>query len=171
MANYYNYVTLKSQCNPQTIAQTSNTMFINPEVKPYWVEKINNERRGSEPRKVAPPTQPKSLRAQWPSNPTTWGPHLWYYLHTAAANYPANPSQEQKDGMKELLCNLKWSIPCQNCSKHFGDYIEKNRTNLDTICSKRDDLFNFLHEIHNKVNARTGKPILTREEAWAIYQK
>ena len=155
----YRYSNLKAQCSPQTCATTSHQMFIQPEVVPVYTA-LNMQKQ---------PDKKTIKKNQWSRDPKQWGPHLWFYLHTAAANYPVNPSQAQKNGMKEWLCSLRWTIPCSNCSNHFGKYIEKHSSELDDVCSSRDKLFSFLHEIHNKVNERKNKPLMTLEKARELY--
>jgi Erv1 / Alr family len=158
--NNYLYLTQQDQCRPQTMARTSNTMFIPPNVKPYYA---------SETSLVSTKTTSVPASSKWSSNPKEWGPHLWFYLHTAAANYPLKPSNEQKKGMKDWLCSLKYTIPCGNCSQHYGAYIQNHLDEMDTICSSRDQLFAFLVGIHNKVNKRSGKPEISVEQARKLY--
>lgn len=165
----YGYASLKAQCHPQTCATTSDKMFIRPVVAPYYkAEKINHPLGQTAPAKCSS-HKPIIKSKSWSNDPKQWGPHLWYYLHTAAANYPLKPSQAQKQGMKEWLCSLRWTIPCKNCSDHYGKYIQDHRDELDMICSTRDTLFAFLHKIHNKVNKRYNKPEMSLSEAKKIY--
>ncbi len=165
------YTRLRQQCLPQTIAITSNVDFIQPNVKPFYVGVP-----------FTPPSAPSSTcdasgvcsdegNSDWTNNPKKWGPHLWFYLHTAAMNYPSNPSIDQQNGMKNWLCSLKWTIPCKNCSDHYGSYIESHRGELPEVCASRDKLFEFLVKIHNKVNAQNGKPVISIEDAKKMYTK
>jgi hypothetical protein len=110
------------------------------------------------------PGQPK-----WTRDPKLWGPHLWAYLHYSASNYPDNPTEEQIKEMMNWLTCLPVTIPCSECSKHYKNYIQQNRTNLPAICSTKNNLFRFLVDIHNKVNERYGKPKLSYEDAWKLY--
>lgn len=111
-----------------------------------------------------------SCKNDWKKDPTLWGPHLWYYLHYSAANYPSNPNKQEIEAMKNWLCSLPVTIPCENCSKHYNAYINKNKSKLDDICSDKQKLFNFLVDIHNKVNQRNGKPEMSYEDAWNMYK-
>lgn len=176
----YSYANLQSQCLPQSCAKTSNTKFLQPNVVPSYFafqsEKVQVHPASCNknvPRSTKPPNTPtcKGNGGKYSKDPTVWGKHLWYYLHTSAANYPQHPSKQQKDGMKNWLCSLKWTMPCENCSMHFGKYIEKHRSSLDDICSSRDKLFTFLVDVHNQVNKRTGKPQMGIDEAVKLYQK
>ena len=146
-----NYNRLFQSCKPQTVAITDNTKFIN-------IRELQNKQQN----KIC---DTKSLT----SDPKIWGPILWSYLHYSAINYPEHPTKQQVKEMKDWLCSLPTTIPCKNCSQHYRKYIEQNREQLDKICSCRDHLFNFLVDIHNKVNKRNGKKELTYDEARKIY--
>ncbi len=189
------YYRQSRQCFPQTPAKTSDTYFIAPDCQ----RPSQTQRRGvvpltpilvQLPDKSAPvqfllPTQQQqpqsttnddcaenkcpSSSKDWSSDPMQWGPHLWYYLHTAANNYPLQPSPEQQQGMKNWLCSLQWTIPCKNCSNHYSKYIEASRNQLDDVCANKDKLFAFLVDIHNKVNLENGKGAMSVEEAKKMY--
>jgi len=104
------------------------------------------------------------------NDPNVWGPHLWRYMHYSAANYPRNPSEQQIQDMMTWLKTLTVTLPCNSCKEHYGRYIQNNNAHLREICSSRDKLFNFFVDIHNKVNQRKNKPILSYEEARMIYK-
>lgn len=108
---------------------------------------------------------------EWSKDPAQWGPHLWMYMHYAAANYPMNPTTRDIEEMCEWLCTLPVTIPCDSCRKHFKQYIERKKDQLPKICSNRHSLFKFLVDIHNKVNERNKKPVLQYDEAKGMYQK
>ena len=103
------------------------------------------------------------------SDPKVWGPHLWKYMHCAAANYPENPSPKQVNDMVVWLQTLTTTIPCQQCQKHYGQYINSHVNTLHDICSSRDRLFNFIVDIHNQVNKRNNKPAISYDEAKRLY--
>lgn len=105
----------------------------------------------------------------WAKDPKKWGPHLWAYMHYAAANYPDNPSEKDIREMINWLCALPVTIPCDSCRIHYRRYIETNKPILPQICSDKTKLFNFLVDIHNKVNERNNKPTVTYEQARKIY--
>jgi len=105
----------------------------------------------------------------WSRDPRMWGPHLWSYMHYAAANYPDEPSSEDIHKMMAWLYTLSVTIPCESCKIHYAKHIEKNKHNLHKICSSRDSLFGFLVDTHNKVNKRNNKPTLTYQQAEYIF--
>jgi FAD-linked sulfhydryl oxidase len=89
--------------------------------------------------------------------PENWGPHLWFYLHCCAANYPDTPSFHERDSMKKFIEYLTISIPCFACRQHYSKYVSDNKPYMDVICSNRDNLFSFFWKLHNKVNERNEK--------------
>ncbi len=102
-------------------------------------------------------------------DPKKWGPHLWMFMHYAAANYPENPSPQHQQDMMDWLRTLPTVIPCGSCSHHFRQHIQRNQHRLPEICRNRENLFVFLVDTHNKVNQRTYKGIMSIHEAKDMY--
>ena len=172
------YKTLYDSCNPPA-GKTSNTKFIQPLVQPDYkvpdyvpmFEIVDLDIQTNKIKQHHPPPhkhQEKKV-STGSKNPKNWGPHLWYYLHTSAANFPKNPNKSQRRNMKQWLSTLATTIPCENCSSHYGAYINKHRHSLDDICSDKDKLFNFLVDCHNQVNKRHNKKIVNYDEARKMY--
>ena len=106
---------------------------------------------------------------QWSRDPRKWGPHLWSYMHYAAANFPDHPTPKETCDMVTWLSTLHVTIPCESCRVHYKKHIDKSKPMLHTICSSRDALFKFLVDTHNSVNKRNKKPEVTYEQAKHIY--
>jgi hypothetical protein len=105
------------------------------------------------------------------SNPYIFGPIFWKTLHVMAANYPERPTPEQAKKMQQWLQCFDVALPCETCAVHFRAYIKAEEKNLSTITSSREHLFTFLWDLHNRVNARLGKPQMSLEEAKAMYTR
>ena len=45
-------------------------------------------------------------------NPTVWGPHYWFVLHTIALSYPLSPNTTTKKKYYDFIQNL----PVSSCS-------------------------------------------------------
>ena len=103
------------------------------------------------------------------NDPKVWGPFLWKYMHFMTKNLSANPSEEEKQDMKNWLCALPVTIPCDVCKRHFKDFINEHRSGLDEICGNKDKLFALLVDAHNRVNRRNNKSTMTIEEARKMY--
>lgn len=106
---------------------------------------------------------------QWSRDPRKWGPYLWTYMHYAAANYPEQPTEQEIHDMMNWLCTLHVTIPCTNCQVHYKRYIDQYKPYLYRICANKHHLFNFLVDIHNQVNKRNNKPIVSYEQAREMY--
>jgi len=85
-----------------------------------------------------------------------WGNSLWSYIHTISS---LNDTQL----VKEILQNIQYIIPCNTCKPHYKEYLLL----MDDYIKKYNNipLFYWSVDIHNKVNSRTGKRIITYEEA------
>jgi hypothetical protein len=82
---------------------------------------------------------------------TVWGPLLWKVLHTLA-EFNTDPSL-----WNDLISRLTIDIPCIICRTHFTTYINSQPIlSFDTI-----SLINWFFTLHNSVNQRTGKPVIT----------
>ncbi len=123
--------------------------------------KVNDSTSSSQPEKYQ----------KWSRDPTEWGPHLWSFMHFAAANYPEQPTHKEIQDMVSWLCTLYVTIPCENCQIHYKRHIENAKPYLPRICSNKDDLFNFLVDIHNDVNKRNKKPLVSYEHARLIFPR
>jgi hypothetical protein len=173
---YYTYNTLNRQCRPQTVAITSNYKFLSEDVQNLNVYPQYPPAIQSTPSLTPNPPKPRQCSANPNGGQMTaeelkaiWGAALWKYMHFAAANYPERPSETQIHEMKSWLECLATTIPCDNCAKHFRAYMDKYKSQMYNICSSKDTLFKFLVDIHNKVNERLGKPIVSYEDAYKLY--
>ena len=103
------------------------------------------------------------------ADPEVWGPSFWFILHNGAVRYPEKASPLWKERMRNFIISMPVMIPCEKCADHAMAYIEANWKNLDNIVSGRKNLFNFFVDMHNMVNKRYGKPIMSYEEAYKLY--
>lgn len=85
--------------------------------------------------------------------PEVWGPLLWGAIHTTCLTGTAT---------SEFMNALADALPCPSCSTHFKELLIEfpfPESNDPTI------LFQWSVNVHNRVNARIGKPIVTMEQA------
>lgn len=54
------------------------------------------------------------------------GEKTWSLLHTMAAYYPENPSQEQEEAAANFIRALALLYPCKHCAEDFQQEVEKN---------------------------------------------
>ena len=53
-----------------------------------------------------------------------WGPTMWFFLHTMAANYPVTPTAAQRRDHVKFLGSLGAVLPC----RHYRDNFRANLT-------------------------------------------
>ncbi|XP_075673228.1 FAD-linked sulfhydryl oxidase ERV1-like isoform X2 [Castanea sativa] len=51
------------------------------------------------------------------------GRATWTFLHTLPAQYPDNPTRQQKKDVKELMAILSRMYPCKECADHFKEVL------------------------------------------------
>lgn len=104
-------------------------------------------------------------------DPKVWGPALWFSLHNGARHYPNNPSNTTMIGMKKFIQGLPYIIPCYDCSEHTKKFINsKTNSDINDSVSSKEKLFEFYVDLHNSVNYKLGKPVLTYYEAKKLYK-
>jgi Erv1 / Alr family len=89
--------------------------------------------------------------------PDKWGPYFWGVIHLGCLAGSMT---------SEFISMYPSVIPCGMCGQHFAELIQEI-----PFPDSRDPmiLFEWSVNVHNKVNARAGKPILTVEEALATW--
>lgn len=83
------------------------------------------------------------------------GPGLWRELHLKALG------TTDHNEFNAWLDEFKIKLACGECRQHFG--------NLRREVPLTRDLFEWTVEVHNRVNQKLGKPILTLAEAEGVY--
>ncbi|XP_026463572.1 FAD-linked sulfhydryl oxidase ALR-like [Ctenocephalides felis] len=82
------------------------------------------------------------------------GRKTWGLLHTMAAYYPENPTDNQKAYMKTFLKTLSLLYPCDDCARDFQEELKKN----PPLVSSQHDLAQWMCRLHNSVNDKLNKP-------------
>ena len=102
-------------------------------------------------------------------DPTIWGPHYWFMLHTVAFHYPTFPTAIQKKIHYRFIHNLHEFIPNPSIAVIYTKTLAENPVNpyLDT----RDDFILWMHHFHNKINERLHKPTLSLADHYTEFQK
>jgi len=128
------------------------------------------------PEPIVETTPPKSVEMKYETvnhpdtgHPSVWGSSFWFTLHNGSIRYPTNASKLIADRMKGFINGIVYMIPCADCASHATSFIEEHQSQLDTICSGRENLFAFFNKFHNYVNARYGKPEMSTEDAYKLY--
>lgn len=94
------------------------------------------------------------------------GRATWLFLHTLAAQYPENPTRQQRKDAKTLMDVLTRMYPCGECARHFKQVVAANPPQ---VVSKKE-FSRWMCEVHNVVNRSLGKPAFNCdlvESRWA----
>jgi hypothetical protein len=98
---------------------------------------------------------------------TSWGPSGWNFLHAAAFAYPDNPTAEERAHMTAFLSALPFVLPCRRCRAHCAEAIAADPPG--DACGSMDELSRWVVDLHNSVNARTGKMMMSYDEVYMMY--
>lgn len=91
-------------------------------------------------------------------DPKLWGSHVWKFSHYLTKAYPNNPSMADMNNYKTYFLLLKNILPCQKCRENYKMELKEHPLS-DEILGNKQLLINWLINLHNRVNVKTGKPI------------
>jgi hypothetical protein len=97
-------------------------------------------------------------------DPAVWGEGTWLFLHAGSLSARAVPTPDEKVKYWGFIEGLALMLPCKACSAHAQAYVDNARPFKDQIVSNRGNLIQFFVDFHNSVNARLGKPEMTRSQ-------
>ena len=100
-------------------------------------------------------------------DPTIWGPHFWFFLHTLAISYPHHPNAVTKKKYYELIQNLPLFIPVESMGNNFIKLLDEYP--VTAYLDNRESLIKWMHFIHNKINEKLEKPKITLNEFYLRY--
>jgi hypothetical protein len=100
-------------------------------------------------------------------DPTIWGPHYWFFLHTLSMSYPHHPNAVTKKKYYELIQNLPLFIPVESIGSDFEKLL--NEYPVTPYLDSRESLIRWMHFIHNKINEKLEKPKITLNEFYFRY--
>ena len=91
-------------------------------------------------------------------DPRIWGPHTWFFLHSLTFSYPDNPTIKDKNDFEHFFYSLSNVLPCIICKNHFKEHLSKYP--IENYLNNRNQLVNWMIDIHNIVNKQLNKPIV-----------
>lgn len=111
-------------------------------------------------RAVAPLPEPEPEPEIATFDTSVWGPQLWKALHVAANSSTAGLNLQW---WGTLLNELQRGIPCPDCRAHYSAWYRAhpltNRRSSIIPIRKLASVGQWINDLHNDVNRRTGKPI------------
>lgn len=96
-----------------------------------------------------------------------WTKTFWEFLHTMSL-YPLGFSSDISTVI-EVIHSLHFMIPCSECKEHFTDFKRTNNLHNYYEIDNRLGIFRWTVDLHNYVNEKIGKPILSFDEALQIW--
>jgi hypothetical protein len=102
----------------------------------------------------------------WNIPPSKWGPYAWTFLHMVTFCYPQESTLTDQTRVRNFVDALARVLPCKKCREHFTALIASDPVDLRS----RDHLIEWGIRVHNKVNERLGKPILSHEDVVQLLQ-
>ena len=100
-------------------------------------------------------------------DPKVWGPHYWFFLHTAAMTFPHSPNAISKKKYYDLIQNLPLFIPQEEVSSYFSKLLDEYP--VTSYLDNRESIVRWTWFIHNKINEKLEKPKITLEEFYIKY--
>jgi hypothetical protein len=99
-------------------------------------------------------------------DPAIWGPHVWRFLHVAAA-LPAARSRG-RDQWRAVLEALRVSLPCPECTGHYQAWHRAHpfRVMMGGMAVRRAAAA-WVLDLHNDVNRRREVPTWSRAQVEA----
>jgi hypothetical protein len=101
-------------------------------------------------------------------DPSVWGPHYWFFLHTIAESYPLHPNEVTKKKYYDLINNLPIFIPIDELGNYFSELLDKYP--VSPYLDNRDSFVRWMHFIHNKINIHIGKPEISLPKSLEMYR-
>lgn len=104
------------------------------------------------------------------SDPHVSGPGSWYSMHVLSRR--AHTTEEKQRCIQDIHTIVE-NFKCLDCRQHGMEYIRYNPPehclNMRTLSGADTSLFDWTVDYHNSVNMRTGKMLMDRGVAYALY--
>ena len=100
-------------------------------------------------------------------DPSIWGPHFWFFIHTIIISYPHHPNDVTKKKYYDFIMNLPTFIPNETIGNNFSELL--NQYPITPYLDNRESFVKWAHFIHNKINEKLEKPKITLEEFYIQY--
>lgn len=100
--------------------------------------------------------------------PSLWGPKVWILAHSISFLY--NPvTAATADAARTFYEQLSTWLPCQTCADHYAALVTTELPLQSSHLASADALSRWFVDVHNRVNARLGKPQITYARARQLY--
>ena len=99
--------------------------------------------------------------------PKNWGNFGWGFIHNVALGYSEDLTYMKKEQYRKFFEAIGDVLPSLDCQTHYKDMLVNN----PPVLVNKDTLFKWTVDIHNKVNKRLNKKIISYDEAYNIWTK
>ena len=100
-------------------------------------------------------------------DPSVWGPHYWFFLHSVGFTYPELPTDGEKKKYYNLITSLPTFIPNNAAANNFQSLIDDYP--VSSYLNSKESFLKWIHFIHNQINIRLNKPQLSYKEYIKLY--
>ncbi len=107
------------------------------------------------------------IRSIPPPGLSIWAYSFWSAFYFLMLLYPDQPTLEEQKTLVDFFTGAAHHLPCRVCRSHFIKHLPT----LNEGKLSRVNLAKWLFNVHNDVNQRTGKPILSWEESVEAVRK
>jgi len=83
-------------------------------------------------------------------------------MHTVAYFYADHPTPSEMEHARQFYESLQSLLPCPGCAAHYKTLLQAHP--VERAVASRMMLIEWVNRIHNEVNRRLGKPIVTIDE-------
>lgn len=84
------------------------------------------------------------------NDPKSWGPHFWFVMRCIAANYPDNPTNDDKYRIIKFYRSLKYLLPCEKCQHHYREILRNYP--IERNVKNKNELTRWVEKIYKKIN-------------------
>lgn len=100
----------------------------------------------------------RTSTTEFNADPAVWGPSIWVTIHTLALK--ADADLDAGIGpFREFLNSLTFLLPCGQCRHDYSKWYSATGPPLT------GHAFEWSFNLHNYVNSKLGKPVMSIEEA------
>jgi len=100
-------------------------------------------------------------------NPNVWGPKYWFFFHTITLNYPNYSNSVTKKKYYDFVQNIPMFLPVEEIATYFSKLL--NEYPVQPYLDNRESFIKWFWFIHNKVNEKLEKPVISLNEFYIKY--
>lgn len=97
-------------------------------------------------------------------SPEVWGESFWFILHIGSLSANSKISEQDSRKYWNFIEGIPLMLPCKLCSADAQKFVDESRGRWKSICSSKESLIRFFIDFHNKVNAKQGKPLISKQD-------